>query len=53
MPPVVWLNGPQRKAWGTLAALPVIRRPTGKVERWHRALKNRILLENDYFSWGS
>ncbi len=25
-----------------------IRRPRGKIERWHQTLKNRILLENYY-----
>jgi Integrase core domain len=36
------------RTWGTFVARPSIRRPRGKIERWHQTLKNRILLDNYY-----
>ena len=41
-------NGWRSTASSMSAARPRIRRPKGKIERWHQTMKNRILLENYY-----
>jgi putative transposase len=43
------LNGWVIKKWGTSGGAPYHPQTQGKIERWHQTLKNRILLENDFF----
>ena len=45
---MIWPNGWKITRWTTFAVRRSIRRPQGKIERWHQTMKNRVLLENYY-----